>query len=253
MNGSVAVVTGAAGGIGGSITNALVEQGAVVAAIDRASEPWPSSPSCESGRVIRFQADVSCTKQVEDIIDGIERDIGPIEHLVNAAGVLRPGAVVDLDDDDWAATFAANATGVLVLTRAVLTRMIERRRGAVVTVASNAAHVPRTSMAAYSASKAAAVAFTKCAGLEVASYGIRCNVVLPGSTDTGMLRVSWEGEDRERPTIEGSPSTYRVGIPLGRIASPDDIADGVLFLLSDRARHITMTELTIDGGAALGV
>jgi 2,3-dihydro-2,3-dihydroxybenzoate dehydrogenase len=224
-----------------------------VAAIDRASEPWPSSPSCEQGRVIRFQADVSCTKQVEDIIDSVERDIGPIEHLVNAAGVLRPGPVLDLDDDDWAVTFAANTTGVLVLTRAVLNRMVERRRGAVVTVASNAAHVPRTSMAAYSASKAAAVAFTKCAGLEVAGYGIRCNVVLPGSTDTDMLRVSWEGEDRAPATIQGSPSTYRVGIPLGRIASPDDIADGVLFLLSDRARHITMSELTIDGGAALGV
>jgi 2,3-dihydro-2,3-dihydroxybenzoate dehydrogenase len=107
-------------------------------------------------------------------------------------------------------------------------------------------------MAAYAASKAAATSFTKTLGLELARYGIRCNVVAPGSTDTPMLTSLWADGDARRASIDGTPETYRIGIPLGRLASPDNVADAVLFLLSDRAAHITLHDLTVDGGAALG-
>lgn len=106
-------------------------------------------------------------------------------------------------------------------------------------------------MAAYAASKAAAAMFTKCLGLELARSGVRCNVVAPGSTDTPMQRALWNGPDAEQRVIDGDPSTYRTGIPLGRIADPADIAETVAFLASDRARHITMQELYVDGGATL--
>jgi 2,3-dihydro-2,3-dihydroxybenzoate dehydrogenase len=101
-------------------------------------------------------------------------------------------------------------------------------------------------MAAYAASKAAAAHFTKCLGLELASSGIRCNVVSPGTTDTRMLR----GLDASS-TVPGQPELFKVGIPLGRIADPCDIAAAVRFLASDQARHITMHDLYVDGGASL--
>ena len=132
--------------------------------------------------------------------------------------------------------------------------MASRGEGAIVTVASNAAAVPRWHLAAYSASKAAAAAFTKGLGLEVSQHGIRCNVVAPGSTDTAMLRDLYEGDaERARAaSIGGAQESFRVGIPLGRLSSPDDVAEAVLFLLSDRASHITLQTLTVDGGASLG-
>jgi 2,3-dihydro-2,3-dihydroxybenzoate dehydrogenase len=132
--------------------------------------------------------------------------------------------------------------------------MTARGRGSIVTVASNAGGIPRTGMAAYAASKAASVMFTKCLGLEVAGQGVRCNTVSPGSTLTDMQRGMWAAGDEDasaRRVIEGDPAAYRTGIPLGRIADPADIADAVVFLASDRARHITMHDLYVDGGATL--
>jgi 2,3-dihydro-2,3-dihydroxybenzoate dehydrogenase len=108
-------------------------------------------------------------------------------------------------------------------------------------------------MSAYAASKAAAAMFSKCLGLEVARHGIRCNVVAPGSTDTPMLTSMWQDASGPQGTIEGRLDAFRVGIPLGRIARPLDVAAAVAFLLSEAAGHITMHTLTVDGGAALGV
>jgi 2,3-dihydro-2,3-dihydroxybenzoate dehydrogenase len=176
-----------------------------------------------------------------------------VRHLVNAAGVLRLGQAHTLSDQDWNTTFAVNATGVFHVSRAVVNRMIPRGAGAIVTVASNAAGTARADMAAYAASKAAATAFTKCLGLEVAHRGIRCNVVAPGSTDTPMLRGMHTGDTAARASVAGRPEQFRVGIPLGKVARPEDIARTVAFLLSEDAGHITMHELTVDGGATLGV
>ncbi|MNN77143.1 2,3-dihydro-2,3-dihydroxybenzoate dehydrogenase [compost metagenome] len=94
--------------------------------------------------------------------------------------------------------------------------------------------------------------FTKCLGLEYADHHIRCNVVSPGSTDTAMQRDLWHNGNGEQAVISGSPEMFKLGIPLGRIALPGDIADAVAFLTSDNARHITMHDLRIDGGATLG-
>jgi 2,3-dihydro-2,3-dihydroxybenzoate dehydrogenase len=128
---------------------------------------------------------------------------------------------------------------------------VPRRSGVIVTVASNASSVPRQQMAAYAASKAASTQFTRCLGLELAEFGIRCNVVSPGSTDTDMQRQLWTSPDGERAAIAGSPASFRLGIPLGRIANAADIAEAVCFMASDSARHITMHDLRVDGGATL--
>jgi 2,3-dihydro-2,3-dihydroxybenzoate dehydrogenase len=106
-------------------------------------------------------------------------------------------------------------------------------------------------MAAYAASKAAAIALTMGLGLEIAALGIRCNVVCPGSTDTAMLHRMAPGTRSMGAILHGGPSAFRVGISLGRLADPDDIAAAVLFLASEQARHITLHSLYVDGGAAL--
>ncbi|MET7400211.1 2,3-dihydro-2,3-dihydroxybenzoate dehydrogenase [Dactylosporangium sp. NPDC005572] len=239
-----ALVTGAGQGIGRAVALAFAAQGVAVAAADRDPKGVEGHPG-----ITPYVTDVADARQVDALVDEVERT-GPIGVLVNVAGVLRPGAVVDYADDDWAATFAVNATGVFHASRAVARRMIPRRAGVIVTVSSNAAGVPRAGMAAYAASKAAATHFTKSLGLELARYNIRCNVVAPGSTDTAMQRALWTG-DGPAAVIAGDPDAFRVGIPLGRIAEPEDIADAVLFLASDRARHITMHDLYVDGGATL--
>ncbi|MGW0736053.1 2,3-dihydro-2,3-dihydroxybenzoate dehydrogenase [Streptomyces sp. NPDC002851] len=258
LAGRTALVTGAGQGIGAAVTRTLVERGARVVAVDRAADGIKNLEAAYGqGRVVARPLDVTDGHAVESLVDEAERSVGPLGILVNVAGVLRPAPVVELTDTDWAETFAVNTTGVFHTSRAVARRMSERRAGSIVTVGSNAAGVPRTSMAAYAASKAAATMFTKCLGLELARNQVRCNVVSPGSTDTAMQRQLWSDPDGDgakasaQRVVDGDPETYRVGIPLGRIADPSDIAEAVAFLVSDRARHITMHDLYVDGGATL--
>ncbi|HCT77762.1 MAG TPA: 2,3-dihydro-2,3-dihydroxybenzoate dehydrogenase [Micromonosporaceae bacterium] len=227
--GQVALVTGAAQGIGATIAQALTENGASVAALDRDT------------------ADVTDAEAVEEAFTLTEAELGPIDIVVAVAGVLHTGPVTEFSDADWSHTFAVNTTGVFHTCRAAARRMVPRRRGSIIVISSNAAGVPRAGMAAYAASKAAATMFTKSLGLELAPHGIRCNVIAPGSTDTPMLQAMAGAQH----AIDGDPASFRIGIPLGRLADPSDIADAVLFLASGRARHITMHELYIDGGASL--
>lgn len=241
---SVALVTGAAGGIGEAIAARLAAAGLIVAAVDRA-------PLASEGSVHGYQADVSNSVEVAALVERIEEELGAIEVLVNAAGILRTGAVLDSDATAFHELLLVNTIAVDLLCREVASVMAPRRRGAIVTVSSNAGGVPRSGMAAYGASKAAASSYTKALGLELAEYGIRCNVVAPGTTRTTMLDQIGESEHVIRSAIEGSAASYKVGIPLGRVAEPCDIAAAVAFLVSDDARHITMQELYVDGGATL--
>ncbi|NGO76430.1 2,3-dihydro-2,3-dihydroxybenzoate dehydrogenase [Streptomyces sp. YC504] len=276
LEGRLALVTGAGQGIGEAVTRALAERGARVVAVDRnpvavkeveasfagasfagtsqAGGSHTGTPYA-GGDVVARAVDVTDATAVEALVDEVERTLGPLAILVNVAGILRPAPVVELTDTDWAETFAVNTDGVFHTSRAAARRMAGRRSGSIVTVGSNAAGVPRTSMAAYAASKAAATMFTKCLGLELARAQVRCNVVSPGSTNTAMQRQLWTEPDEAatRRVVDGDPASYRVGIPLGRIADPVDIAEAVAFLVSDRARHITMHDLYVDGGATLRV
>ncbi|GLW93507.1 2,3-dihydro-2,3-dihydroxybenzoate dehydrogenase [Actinokineospora globicatena] len=251
--GKIALVTGAGQGIGAAVAAALAAEGAAVAAVDLDPvrvEAVAAEHRTRGAEVRAYPADVSHGDAVDRVVERVENDLGPIDVLVNVAGVLRAGTVLKSTDDDWLSTFAVNSDGVFFVSRAVARRMVPRAAGVIVTVGSNAAGVPRMEMAAYAASKAAATMFTRCLGLELAAHGIRCNVVSPGSTDTAMQRALWTG-DGARRVIEGSPESFRVGIPLGRIAESADVADAVLFLASDQARHITMQNLYVDGGATL--
>ncbi|MFE2377100.1 2,3-dihydro-2,3-dihydroxybenzoate dehydrogenase [Streptomyces sp. NPDC059398] len=255
FSGKVALVTGAGGGIGRAVAQVLAEAGARVVAVDldgTAAEELATDLRAAGGSVVAVAADVSDSAAATAAVATAAEHFGPVDHLVNVAGVLRLGPVATLSDEDWRATFAVNTDGVFYMSRAAARVMRERGSGAIVTVASNAARVPRSHMAAYAASKAASASFTKSLGLELAPFGIRCNVVNPGSTDTPMLRGMGTNRDGFGATIAGAPESYRVGIPLGRVATPVDVAGAVSFLLSERAAQITLHELCVDGGAALG-
>ncbi len=255
MEGSIVVVTGAAGGIGRALTNALLDEGARVLAIDRdeaeldraAASLSPRFPEC----IRTAPLDVRNSRAVEQAIDVVERDWGPIEAGVNVAGVLSTTLVCETSDEAWKDVFDVNAGGVFHVSRSLAARMIPRRRGAIVTVSSNAAGVPRHGMAAYAASKSAATMFTLCLGLELAEFGIRCNVVSPGSTRTPMQEAMWARGTGPEAVISGSLEKFRTGIPLGKLAEPRDVVHAVLFLLSDLASHITMADLYVDGGGTL--
>ncbi|MGV9711252.1 SDR family NAD(P)-dependent oxidoreductase [Gordonia sp. NPDC003424] len=230
ITGRTAVVTGAAGGIGRAVVDTLRAAGAVVLPWDRV------------GRDGIREVDVTDRSHVHTVWRTTEDVHGPVDILVHAAGVLS---------DDWDACMSVNAGGVRNVLDVAAPTMAARKRGSIVVISSNAGAVPRTALAAYAASKAAATSYTRSVGLGVAPDGVRVNLVSPGSTDTEMLRGMWRSPADRDAVLAGNPGQFRLGIPLGRIADPVDIAESVMFLASDAARHVVLHDLRVDGGATL--
>ncbi|CCQ10010.1 23-dihydro-2,3-dihydroxybenzoate dehydrogenase [Pseudoalteromonas luteoviolacea B = ATCC 29581] len=246
----IVLVTGAARGIGAATATQLHQHGAIVVAADHV---FASSILTEHApNWFQVKLDVTSQQGVQQLVDNIERQIGAIEYLANVAGILHMGSMLTVSIEQWQQTFAVNCHGAFYVCQCVADKMKARRRGAIVAVGSNAAATPRVNMGAYCASKAALNAMIKTLGLELARFNIRCNIVAPGSTDTLMQQQLWRDAEGAKHTIAGDLDQFKVGIPLGRIASPNDIANSILFLLSEHARHITMTNLVVDGGATLG-
>ena len=255
LRGTVTLVTGAAGGIGGCVVRRLAAEGARVAAAD-VREPAVRALAAELERagtpVAPWRLDVTDAQQVEAVVASVEERLGPIGALVGAAGVLgRVAPLLDQSPEDWERVLSVNARGAFLCARAVAGRMAPRRRGVVVTIASTSAGTLKVGQGVYGASKAAAQYLTNCLGLELARDGIRCAVVSPGTTETPMVTGRWSGGRARRRLLGGDGAAYRVGVPLGRLAQPDDVADAVLFLLSEQAAHITCASITVDGGSSL--
>ncbi|WP_250461340.1 2,3-dihydro-2,3-dihydroxybenzoate dehydrogenase [Microbulbifer litoralis] len=237
-------VTGAGRGIGRCVADGFRALGAAVTGFDRAFAAADYS-------FVTRSLDIADAAQVAESCGALLRaEKGP-QILVNAAGVLRLGSLENIPLADWQACFDVNVSGTFYLLRQLIPHFRAQRRGAIVTVASNAARVPRMQMGAYCASKAALASLSHCAGLELAQYGVRCNLVSPGSTDTPMLRDMPGGEAGFARTIAGLPEQYKLGIPLQKIATVEEIANTVIFLASDLASHITLQDIVVDGGATL--
>lgn len=238
-------VTGAGQGIGYHCALAFVAAGATVVGFDKqfSQSDYPFQ---------RAIVDIADADQVKRVCQRLLSDTQRLDVLVNAAGILRTGATDELAVEDWQACMAVNAGGAFNLFQQTLPLFRQQRAGAIVTVASNAAHAPRIGMSAYGASKAALRSLCMTVGLEMAPYGVRCNIVSPGSTDTAMQRSLWSRPEDEQQMIAGYPEQYKLGIPLQKIAQPDEIANAVLFLASDSASHIVLQDIVVDGGATLG-
>ncbi len=239
-------VTGAGKGIGYATALAFVDAGARVFGFDRefTQENYPFATEV---------MDVADAAQVAQVCQRVLQKTPRLDVLVNAAGILRMGATDALSVDDWQQTFAVNVGGAFNLFSQTMTQFRRQQGGAIVTVASDAAHTPRIGMSAYGASKAALKSLALTVGLELAGCGVRCNVVSPGSTDTDMQRTLWVSEDAEQQRIRGFGEQFKLGIPLSKIARPQEIANTILFLASDLASHITLQDIVVDGGSTLGV
>lgn len=252
----VALVTGAAGGIGSAVVRSMAVRGFSVAALDVSASKVRELAvdlTARGHRVGGYAVDVADEDSVDAVVASVEEEMGEVTAVANVAGVLRWGAVTGFPSREWREVFDVNTLGVFHVSRAAARLMLPRAAGSIVTVSSDAAAVPRAAMAAYAASKAAATHFTLCLGLELGPHGIRCNVVSPGSTVTAMRRRLWEeGSSSPDGTPGNDPSVFRAGVPLGRAAKPEDVADAVAFLTSSNARHITLHDLRVDGGASLG-
>ncbi|EDX3303296.1 2,3-dihydro-2,3-dihydroxybenzoate dehydrogenase [Salmonella enterica subsp. enterica serovar Braenderup] len=238
-------VTGAGKGIGYATALAFVDAGARVIGFDRefTQENYPFATEV---------MDVADAAQVAQVCQRVLQKTPRLDVLVNAAGILRMGATDALSVDDWQQTFAVNVGGAFNLFSQTMAQFRRQQGGAIVTVASDAAHTPRIGMSAYGASKAALKSLALTVGLELAGCGVRCNVVSPGSTDTDMQRTLWVSEDAEQQRIRGFDEQFKLGIPLGKIARPQEIANTILFLASDLASHITLQDIVVDGGSTLG-
>lgn len=250
-----AIVTGATEGIGRAIALGLLQEGVRVIAVGRAPEKLAAlrqQAGARSDRLFCESLDIGDIVAFEVRLHDWVARWGAITDLVNAAGILDPGPLLAAPPDSIRRVIATNLTATLEVTLAVARHMAGLRRGSIVTIGSNSGTTARTGLGAYPASKAGIIHAMKCLGLELAEYGVRCNIVSPGSTDTGMQRRFQSSAASREAVLKGDLSKHRLGIPLGRMAEPGDVSDLVLFLLSDRARHITMENTVIDGGATMG-
>lgn len=259
-------ITGAAQGIGARIAADVRALGGQVIALDQAFTGVRTLNGAGVDRQLEVQLDLADAGAVRQVCQQLLADQSGPDVLINAAGVLRSGNVDELSLTDWHQCFNVNVHGVFYLLQALMPWFqadaeTNRQRGRnIVTLASNAAHVPRLDMAAYCASKSALVSLCRCVGLQLAQWHWRCNLVSPGSTDTPMLRAMVAADPNDdvqvrkgyQRLVQGLPERYKLAIPLQKVAQDEEIAATVLFMASSMASHITMQDLVADGGATLG-
>jgi 2-hydroxycyclohexanecarboxyl-CoA dehydrogenase len=188
--------------------------------------------------------DVSSTASVRSAVERVEEEVGPIEALVNNAGIDVIKPFVQSTEVEWDRVIAVNLKGTIACSHAVLAGMIARGRGRIVSIASDAGRVGSSGEAVYSATKGGVIAFTKTLAREVARHGITANCVSPGPTETALLAQVAAYSEKLYAGLTRA-------IPLGRTGQPDDIAPAVAFLVSDGARYITGQTLSVSGGLTM--
>ena len=254
----VAAVTGAASGIGRATAFALSRGGARVALCDRNMAGLAEVVKHiqgEGGQARAVDVDVADQGQAARAIDGIAEGWGRLDVLVNAAGISSSGPtsrgpVMGISEQDWDRILDVNLLGTVYCAQAAARHMIRQRGGRIVNIASVAGAIPRINAAAYGVSKAGVRMFTKCLALELARHGITVNAVAPGPIDTPMLGPEGDRESRAR-YVAGMPELFRLGVPLGKLGKPEDVASAIAYLASEEAHHITGAILNVDGMAQL--
>jgi 3-oxoacyl-[acyl-carrier protein] reductase len=241
LTGKTALVTGSTRGIGRAVAGTLYEAGAQVVVVGRDVERARAVASELGERATGVGCDVSDLTQVESAVQAAEKTFGPVDILVNNAGITRDNLLLRMSEEEWAAVLQANLTGAFHTVKAVLRGMMKRKGGRIVNVTSIIGLTGNKGQANYAASKAGLIGFTKSVAKEYGSRGILANAVAPGFIDTDMTAALPE---EARAAMLG-------GIVLGRFGRPEDVADAVLFLVSDLAGYITGQVLVVDGGLAV--
>ncbi len=247
LEGKVAVVTGAASGIGFGIARRLAEAGAAVALLD-INEPGGKEREMElkkmGARAKFYRCDVTSNEECERVAREIYEDFGRIDYLVNCAGVIVRKNVVDLTEREWDLVIDVTLKGVYVASHNIIPYMLRSGGGAIVNIGSGWGLKGGPNAAAYCAAKGGVVNLTRAMAIDHGKQNIRVNCVSPGDIDTPMLRdeakqlgIPWEEFVKEAADR-----------PIGRIGTPEDVANAVLFLLSDMASWITGAILVVDGG-----
>jgi len=237
--GRVVLVTGGNRGIGLAIAQAFVAEGDRVAITARSGE-LPEELAGTDVLVVR--ADVTDTASIDAAFDRIEAELGPVEVVVANAGITRDGLILRMSDDDIDAVLDTNLVGALRVARRAAKGMVRQRRGRLVFVSSVVGLLGSAGQVNYAASKAGLVGVARSLARELGSRGITANVVTPGFVDTDMTAVL---SDERRAEITGA-------VPLGRYASPAEVAGTVVFLASDAAAYITGAVIPVDGGLGMG-
>lgn len=242
----VALVTGGARGIGRAISEELARRGYTVAI----NYQRRNADACELRTQLRemghtaevFEADVSDYKQAQDLCLKVTKELGPIDLLVNNAGVTRDGLLLMMKEDNWKRVMDVNLNGVFNCSKAVVRSMCSRKSGVIINIGSGSGISPRSGQTNYSTTKAGLIGFTRSLARETAPYGVRALVVAPGFTRTEMA---------EMVSPRAMEESQRM-IPMGRWGKPEEIAAVVGFMSSEEASYITGTTIIVDGGRAAG-
>jgi 3-oxoacyl-[acyl-carrier protein] reductase len=241
LAGKVAFVTGSTRGIGLAIATSLHAAGAKVAITGRDAGRAQEVAAGLGAGTVGVGCEISDAAQVAGAIAAVEQALGPIDILVNNAGLTRDNILLRLSEADWDAVLDANLKGAFLTMRAVTKGMMKRRSGRIINITSIVGIIGNKGQANYAASKAGLIGLTKSAAKEYASRGILINCVAPGFIDTDMTAAL--PEDARKVLLEQ--------IALGRLGSPDDIANTVLYLASDLAGYVTGQVLVVDGGMVI--
>jgi 3-oxoacyl-[acyl-carrier protein] reductase len=246
LEGRTALVTGGGRGIGRAVCVLMGRLGARVAVNyvrdGKAAETTAAEIASAGGQAVAVRADVSDAIAAEVLVAETESRLGPLDVLVVNHGIWKHAPLLTLTPEAWAETLRVNLDGAYAICRAAAQRMVRRRRGAIVLVASTAGQRGEAEYAHYAASKGALLALTKSLAAELAPHGIRVNAIAPGWVVTDMTRASLDGP-------EGPPALAK--IPMGRAARPEEIAGPIAFLASDLASFMYGEVLAVNGGAVM--
>lgn len=245
LDGKAALVTGASRGIGRAVALRLAKEGAKVvvnyAGNAKAAEETKAAVEAAGSEAVCVRADVAHADEVAALFDAAVKAFGTVDILVNNAGITRDGLLMRMKDEDFDAVLATNLRGVYLCTKAASKIMMKKRSGRIVNMTSVVGLMGNVGQTNYAAAKAGILGFSKSAAKELAARGITVNMVAPGFIETDMTVVL---SDKVREQLVGA-------IPLGRMGEPEDVANAVLFLVSDAAAYITGQVVNVDGGMVM--
>lgn len=239
FEGRVAIVTGAAGGVGGAVAKLFADRGAYVIAEDVKTEV--SELEAYSDRILTLTGDLADESTAIRAVEWAMDRFGRLDFMINNAALIINKSVADMSLDDWDSVLNVNLRGTFIHSREAMKVMMKAKRGSIVNVGSYACQVAFPTIGAYAASKGAIAQLTRVLALEGAEYGIRANVVAPGDVVTGIL-------DNVMPNGREFLAEHGTNSPIGRAAVPEEIAEVIAFTACDRASYMTGSLIMADGG-----